>query len=137
MDENEVVDLVRAAIMLSIELSAPVMLVGLVVGTAIALVQALTQVQEVTRFVPKILAIFLAIFIGLPMMTVSLVEFMVFWQTESSLLSNNRKRPRKAHGRRRSPDILNHGRFRVHADLCQNGHCVNDYAGFGQLLCPW
>ncbi|HPQ50937.1 MAG: flagellar biosynthetic protein FliQ [Alphaproteobacteria bacterium] len=77
MDENEVVDLVRAAIMLSIELSAPVMLVGLVVGTAIALVQALTQVQEVTLvFVPKILAIFLAIFIGLPMMTVSLVEFM-------------------------------------------------------------
>jgi flagellar biosynthetic protein FliQ len=53
------------------------MLVGLVVGTAIALVQALTQIQEVTLvFVPKILAIFFAIFIGLPMMTVTLIEFM-------------------------------------------------------------
>ncbi|MDY0030174.1 MAG: flagellar biosynthesis protein FliQ [Pseudobdellovibrionaceae bacterium] len=77
MNEEEVIELVRESIMLSIELSAPVMLVGLVVGTAIALVQALTQIQEVTLvFVPKILAIFLAIFIGLPMMTVTLIEFM-------------------------------------------------------------
>lgn len=77
MDETEVIDLVRESIMLSIELSAPIMLVGLVVGTAVALVQALTQIQEVTLvFVPKILAIFFAIFVGLPMMTMSLVEFM-------------------------------------------------------------
>lgn len=77
MDETEVIDLVRESIMLSIQLSAPIMLVGLVVGTAVALVQALTQIQEVTLvFVPKILAIFFAIFVGLPMMTVSLVEFM-------------------------------------------------------------
>lgn len=77
MEEAEVIDLVRESIMLSIELSAPVMLVGLVVGTAVALVQALTQIQEVTLvFVPKILAIFLAIFIGLPMMTATLIEFM-------------------------------------------------------------
>ncbi len=77
MDELEVIDLVRQSIMLSIELSAPVMLVGLVVGTAVALVQALTQIQEVTLvFVPKILAIFFAIFVGLPMMTTALVEFM-------------------------------------------------------------
>jgi flagellar biosynthetic protein FliQ len=77
MNEEEVIELVRESIMLSIELSAPVMLVGLVVGTAIALVQALTQIQEVTLvFVPKILAIFFAIFIGLPMMTVTLIEFM-------------------------------------------------------------
>jgi len=53
------------------------MLVGLVVGTAVALVQALTQIQEVTLvFVPKILAIFFAIFVGLPAMTVTLIEFM-------------------------------------------------------------
>ncbi len=77
MDELEVVDLVRETIMLSIELSAPVMLVGLVVGTSVALLQALTQIQEVTLvFVPKILAIFFAIFVGLPMMTATLIEFM-------------------------------------------------------------
>lgn len=79
MDEVEVIDLVRESIMLSIELSAPIMLVGLVVGTLVALIQALTQIQEVTLvFVPKILAIFFAIFVGLPMMTATLIEFMNF-----------------------------------------------------------
>lgn len=77
MNEEEIIELVRQAIMLSIELSAPVMIVGLVVGTAVALVQALTQIQETTLvFVPKILAIFFALFAGLPMMTVALIEFM-------------------------------------------------------------
>ncbi len=77
MEEAEVIDLIRESIMLSIEISAPVMMVGLVVGTIVALIQALTQIQEVTLvFVPKILAIFFAIFVGLPMMSVALVEFM-------------------------------------------------------------
>lgn len=79
MNEQEIIELLRQSIMLSIQISAPVMLVGLVVGTAVALVQALTQIQEVTLvFVPKILAIFFAIFVGLPMMTTSLIEFMNF-----------------------------------------------------------
>lgn len=79
MNEEEIIELVRQSIMLSIQISAPVMLVGLVVGTAVALVQALTQIQEVTLvFVPKILAIFFAMFVGLPMMTTALIEFMHF-----------------------------------------------------------
>lgn len=79
MNEAEIIELIREAIMLSIKLSAPVMLVGLVVGTAVALVQALTQIQEVTLvFVPKILAIFFAMFVGLPMMATTLIEFMQF-----------------------------------------------------------
>ena len=77
MNENEVVDLIREAIWLSIKLSAPVMIVGLVVGVAIALLQALTQIQEVTLvFVPKILAIFIALFIAMPMFSVILGDFM-------------------------------------------------------------
>lgn len=79
MTEEEIIELIRHTIMLSIELAAPVMLVGLVVGTIVALVQALTQIQETTLvFVPKILAIFLAMFVGLPMMATSLIEFMQF-----------------------------------------------------------
>jgi flagellar biosynthetic protein FliQ len=79
MTEEEIIELIRHTIMLSIELSAPVMLVGLVVGTAIALIQALTQIQEQTLvFVPKILSIFFALFVGLPMMATSLIEFMQF-----------------------------------------------------------
>ncbi len=79
MNEEEIIELIRHTIMLCIELSAPVMLVGLVVGTSIALIQALTQIQEVTLvFVPKILSIFFALFFALPMMTTSLIEFMEF-----------------------------------------------------------
>ncbi len=77
MNDNEVVDLIREAIWLSIKMSAPIMLVGLVVGVVIALLQALTQIQEVTLvFVPKILAIFIALFIALPMFSVILGDFM-------------------------------------------------------------
>ena len=56
MDELEILDFTREAIMLTIKISAPVMLVGLVVGVIISLVQALTQIQEMTlTFVPKIM----------------------------------------------------------------------------------
>lgn len=77
MNQEDVIDLLRQSIMLSIELGAPVMMIGLVVGVAVALLQALTQIQEMTLvFVPKILSIFLALFVFLPMMTTSLIEFM-------------------------------------------------------------
>ena len=77
MNQEDVIDLLRQTIMLSIELGAPVMMIGLVVGVSVALLQALTQIQEMTLvFVPKILSIFLALFVFLPMMTTSLIEFM-------------------------------------------------------------
>ncbi len=77
MNQNEVIDVAREAIMLVIQISMPVMLVGLVVGVAIALLQALTQVQEITLvFVPKILAIFLALFIFLPGFATIMIGFM-------------------------------------------------------------
>ena len=63
--------------MISIQVSLPVMMVGLIVGVAIALLQALTQVQEITLvFVPKILAIFMAIFLFLPGFAAVMISFM-------------------------------------------------------------
>lgn len=77
MNDTEVIETARQALIISIEIGAPVLLVGLVIGVAIALVQALTQVQEITLvFVPKILAIFLALFFFLPFMMTRLVVFM-------------------------------------------------------------
>jgi flagellar biosynthetic protein FliQ len=77
MNETEIIDVARQAILITIQIGAPVLLVGLVVGVAIALVQALTQIQEITLvFVPKILAIFLAMFFFLPAMMKTLVIFM-------------------------------------------------------------
>ena len=76
MSEAEVIDITRAAIMLMIQLSAPIMLIGLGVGVIIALFQALTQIQEMSlAFVPKIVAIFLSIAILFPAMASSLINF--------------------------------------------------------------
>ncbi len=77
MEQTEIIEIVREALLLSIQLAAPVMLVGLIVGVTIALFQALTQVQEITLvFVPKILAIFLAIFVLFPGMVTLLTTYM-------------------------------------------------------------
>ena len=76
MDETEIIEFAREAIVLTIKISAPVMIVGLIVGLIIALVQALTQVQEMTlSFVPKIIAIFATIFLLFPAMTHLLIAF--------------------------------------------------------------
>jgi flagellar biosynthesis protein FliQ len=77
MTESDIIDLIREAIWLTIKIGAPVMFVGLIVGVLVALIQALTQIQEMTLvFVPKILAMFAAMFVLLPMMTVTLIDFM-------------------------------------------------------------
>ena len=77
MTDTEILDIAREALLISIKIGAPVLLIGLVVGVSIALVQALTQIQEITLvFVPKILAIFLAMFIFLPWMMTTLSDFM-------------------------------------------------------------
>ncbi len=77
MNQTEIIETVRQAILIAIEVSAPTMIVGLVVGVTIALFQALTQVQEITLvFVPKIIAIFLALFLFFPAMAATLIGFM-------------------------------------------------------------
>ncbi len=76
MNQTQIIDLIRHSIVLTMEISAPPMLIGLLVGVVVALFQALTQIQEMTlAFVPKILAIFLALFALLPFMTHTLIEF--------------------------------------------------------------
>ena len=55
MDLQDAVDLGRNAVLLTLLLSAPALIVGMLVGLAIGLLQALTQVQEQTvAFVPKL-----------------------------------------------------------------------------------
>lgn len=76
MTDSEVLELVQEAMLLTIQVSFPPLIVGLVVGVLIALVQALTQIQEITLvFVPKIIAIFLSMFLFLPWMMNLLVVF--------------------------------------------------------------
>ena len=77
MSGTEVLDVAREAIWVTLQLVAPILLVGLVVGVAIGFLQALTQIQEQTLvFAPKILAVFLALLVFLPMMGAVLAGFM-------------------------------------------------------------
>jgi flagellar biosynthetic protein FliQ len=77
MTGAEVLDVGREAIWLTIQLSAPVLIVGLVVGVGIGLLQALTQVQEQTLvFAPKIVAVFVSLLFFLPLMGALMSGFM-------------------------------------------------------------
>jgi flagellar biosynthetic protein FliQ len=77
MSGAEVLDVGRDAIWLTIQLSLPVLLVGLAVGVGIGLLQALTQVQEQTLvYAPKIIAIFVSLLIFLPLMGALMSGFM-------------------------------------------------------------
>ncbi len=77
MNGTEVLDVGRDAIWLTIQLCAPILLVGLVVGVGIGLLQALTQIQEQTLvYAPKIIAVFVALLVFLPLMGALLSGFM-------------------------------------------------------------
>ncbi|WP_293676315.1 flagellar biosynthesis protein FliQ [uncultured Phenylobacterium sp.] len=77
MNGAEVLDVGRDAIWLTLQLCAPVLLVGLVVGVGIGLLQALTQIQEQTLvYAPKIVAIFVSLLIFLPLMGALMSGFM-------------------------------------------------------------
>ncbi|MCA3736157.1 MAG: flagellar biosynthesis protein FliQ [Phenylobacterium sp.] len=77
MNGAEVLDIGRSALWLTIQLSAPMLIVGLVVGVVIGLFQALTQVQEATLvFAPKIGAVFISLLVFLPIMGALMSGFM-------------------------------------------------------------
>ncbi|MDH3241513.1 MAG: flagellar biosynthesis protein FliQ [Alphaproteobacteria bacterium] len=76
MGSNEVLEIVREAIIVTLKMGAPVMLIGLTVGLVISLVQALTQIQEMTlAFIPKILVIFVSLLLLGPFMLETLTVF--------------------------------------------------------------
>lgn len=69
MSATDIMDISRQALIVLLQVGAPLMLLALIVGLIIALFQALTQVQEITlTFVPKILVMFLALIFLLPFM---------------------------------------------------------------------
>ena len=77
MSGAEVLDVGRDALWLTIQMAAPMLIVGLVVGVGIGLFQALTQIQEATLvYAPKIVAIFVSLLIFLPLMGSLMSAFM-------------------------------------------------------------
>ena len=74
MDQVQVFDVLREAVVATLVMAGPIMAVGLVVGLIVSLIQALTQLQEASLvFVPKILSIFIALLILGPFMLSTLI----------------------------------------------------------------
>ena len=70
------VELCRDAVMLTLLLGAPVLMVAILVGLVISILQAVTQLQDQTlSFVPKSVAMFLAAFYVLPWMLHELIDY--------------------------------------------------------------
>jgi len=71
-----VVDRGREALWITLELSLPLLAVGLLVGLAVSLLQAVTQIQEQTlSFIPKILAVGATLFVLLPWLLTVVIEY--------------------------------------------------------------
>ena len=76
MNQADVLEVGREALMTILLMAGPIMAAGLAIGLLIALFQALTTIQEMTlTFVPKILVIFFAIIVFLPFMMTTMIEF--------------------------------------------------------------
>ncbi len=78
MTMDDVLFLGRDAMIVTLLVSAPMLLSGLIVGLIISIFQSVTQIQEITlTFVPKIVVVFLSFVLFLPWMTDTLLAFVV------------------------------------------------------------
>jgi flagellar biosynthesis protein FliQ len=76
MDPQTVVDIGREALIITLLLSGPMLLVGLALGVIIGIFQAATQIHEATlTFIPKFLGISLVLLLLMPWMLIKLVEY--------------------------------------------------------------
>ena len=71
------VDMVRHAVILSLQVAAPMLATALIVGLLVSLFQAVTQLQEQTlTFIPKLLVIATVFVLALPWALNQLVGYL-------------------------------------------------------------
>ncbi len=79
MTADQVLTIMKEALMVALKLSLPLLLVSIVIGLVVAIFQAATQIHEQTlTFVPKVIAISLLLLILGSWMTSVLIEFMKY-----------------------------------------------------------
>ncbi len=76
MDFDQATEFIRHTLVLTLIVSAPMLIIGLGVGVVVSLLQAVTQIQEQTlTFIPKIAAMFAAAILLLPWIGQRLLEY--------------------------------------------------------------
>lgn len=78
MTQGELISVFSEALIVSLKLAGPMLIVSIVIGLIISIFQAATQIQEQTlTFVPKVLAISLMLLVLGSFMMTTLSEFMI------------------------------------------------------------
>lgn len=76
MNIQEIINLTQEALLLTIIISAPCVLVSLFIGIIVAIFSATTQIQEQTlSFAPKIIFIYLTIILSAASLGTMLIQF--------------------------------------------------------------
>jgi flagellar biosynthesis protein FliQ len=76
--DDNIAELVRNVLIITLKISAPILLAGVVVGLIISIFQSVTSIQEQTlTFVPKIFAMILVTVLLIPWIIGRLLEFAV------------------------------------------------------------
>lgn len=88
MSDTQVIEIVAGALVISLKLAGPVLVMTLVVGVVVSLLQTITQIQEQTlTFVPKLIGIGLVLLMGGNWMLRELVTWVTeLWRTIPSLM---------------------------------------------------
>ncbi len=78
MTDSTILDIAMQTMLVTMKLSAPILVTALVIGFAISLFQAMTQIQEFTlAFVPKVVGIGVALILSGNWMLHTLIDFTV------------------------------------------------------------
>ena len=76
MTPEQVMNIGRQAIEMTLILSAPLLLAALVIGLVVSIFQAATQINEQTlSFIPKLVGIFLTLILAGPWMLQMMVDY--------------------------------------------------------------
>ena len=76
MTDTTILDIAMQTMLVTLKLSAPILLTALSIGFAISLFQAMTQIQEFTlSFVPKVIGIGVALILSGNWMLHTLIDF--------------------------------------------------------------
>ena len=76
MSPEQITDLIRNSLAVSLEIGAPLLIAGMVIGFGIALFQSITQINELTlTFVPKMFVFAFIMMIFFPWMLKIMVKF--------------------------------------------------------------
>jgi flagellar biosynthetic protein FliQ len=76
MTQEAVLSLAQSALVVTVILAAPVLLVSMVIGLLVSIFQAVTSINEMTlTFIPKVVGIFVALLVLGPWMMATLLGF--------------------------------------------------------------